>query len=355
MTIICQPALALPDHRVAQQALLDALRERHNHLPALERILGLIRHTTVEQRFFAVPIEQLFEHEGIEKRVARYLTVGIPLACAAIKQALANAHLEAGEIAHFILTSCTAPALLLPALDAYLVNTGILPFQVRRLPIAQMGCHAGATALAQAHAYLLGHPDEHVLVCCVELCSLNEQSIDLDASSFVSRGLFGDGAAAAVVRGDDRGSGLRLLATSQYLVPDTLGDMRYDLDEQGNHFRTKREVVPGLRRGFPVIHAFLERSGYRASDLEFLVSHTGGPRVMDAVVEALGVPEGLIAASRESLREAGNLSSATVLDVLKRTFADRYRPAAGMLGLMLGFGPGSTIEMLLGQWQEEQP
>ncbi|HLI91677.1 MAG TPA: 3-oxoacyl-[acyl-carrier-protein] synthase III C-terminal domain-containing protein, partial [Ktedonobacteraceae bacterium] len=130
---------------------------------------------------------------------------------------------------------------------------------------------------------------------------------------------------------------------------------RYDLDEQGNHFRTKREVVPGLRRGFPVIHAFLERSGYRASDLEFLVSHTGGPRVMDAVVEALGVPEGLIAASRESLREAGNLSSATVLDVLKRTFADRYRPAAGMLGLMLGFGPGSTIEMLLGQWQEEQP
>ncbi len=76
---------------------------------------------------------------------------------------------------------------------------------------------------------------------------------------------------------------------------------------------------------------------------------------MDAVVEALGVPEGLIAASRESLREAGNLSSATVLDVLKRTFADRYRPAAGMLGLMLGFGPGSTIEMLLGQWQEEQP
>jgi 1,3,6,8-tetrahydroxynaphthalene synthase len=353
MPLICKPAIALPGHRVPQQELLDALRQRQSHLPNLERVLGMIRHTTVEQRTFAVPLEQLFEHEGIEKRVERYLTVGVPLARAAIKQALANANLEASDIAHFILISCTAPALLLPALDAYLVNAGALPFQVRRLPIAQMGCHAGATALAQADAYLLGHPDEHVLVCCVELCSLNEQPTDLDASSFVSRGLFGDGATAAVVRGDDRGTGLRILATSQYLVPDTLGDMCYELDGWGNHFRTKREVVPGLRKGFPAIHAFLSRSSYRTSDLDFLVSHTGGPKVMDAVVEALGVDERLIAASRESLREVGNLSSATVLDVLMRTFADRYRPDDGALGLMLGFGPGSTIEMLLGRWQEE--
>jgi 1,3,6,8-tetrahydroxynaphthalene synthase len=351
MSIVCQPALALPKHCVTQRDLLDALRTRYRDLPHLERMLRLVEHTTVEQRYFAAPLSRLFDHEGIERRGARYLAVGIPLALSAIKHALAHAALQADDIAHVILTSCTAPALLLPGLDAYLVNAGAFPCTVRRLPIAQMGCHAGAMALALAHHYLLGHPDENVLICAVELSSLNEQPADTDASTFVSRGLFGDGAAAMVVRGDDRGPGLRLFGSAQYLVPNTTSDMRYELDHLGNHFRTRREVVPGLKKGFPAIHIFLERYGYRASDLDFLVSHTGGPRVMDAVVEALGVPERLIAASRESLREVGNLSSVSVLDVLRRTF-ERFRPHEGDLGLMLGFGPGSTIEMLLAEWRE---
>ncbi len=198
MVLVCQPGEALPDHRLRQQTLIDAFRKRHPHLPGIERMLRLIQHTTVQQRFLAVPLAKLFQQEGIEKREERYLTVGVPLALSAIEQALTNSGLIASEIDHVILTSCTCPGLLLPGLDAYLVNAGAFPATVRRLPIAQMGCHAGATALAQAHAYLLGHSDENVLVCCVELCSLNEQPADLDASSFVSRGLFGDGATAAV-------------------------------------------------------------------------------------------------------------------------------------------------------------
>src|SRR5205823_4738644 len=132
-------------------------------------------------------------------------------------------------------------------LDAYIVNHSDLPFDVRRLPIAQMGCHAGATALAQAYQYLQGdHRKGNVLICCIELCSLNEQPLDEEASMFVSRGLFGDGASACVVRGDAQGCGLRLLDTQQFLVPDTIEHMQYDLDEWGNHFATRREVIAGL-------------------------------------------------------------------------------------------------------------
>jgi 1,3,6,8-tetrahydroxynaphthalene synthase len=353
MALICRPGEALPDYRILQEEYLEAARLGYEgDVEHLERKLSLMAHTSVKQRYFVKPLDALRMHEGVPRRVDQYLEWAPRLALRAINQALVYAGLQALDICALICTSCTSPGLLLPGLDASIVAAGGFPNTIRRLPIAQMGCHAGVTALAQAHAYLLGHPDEHVLVCCVELCSLNEQPADLDASSFVSRGLFGDGATAAVVRGDDRGTGVRILATGQYLVPDTLSDMCYELDELGNHFRTKREVVPGLKKGFPAIHAFLSRSGYQASDLDFLVSHTGGPRVMDAVVEALGVPEQFIAASRESLREVGNLSSAAVLDVLARTFEDRYRPSAESIGLMLGFGPGSTIEMLLGRWQE---
>jgi len=356
MALICRPGEALPTHRIGQEEYLEAARQGYGgRVEHLEGKLGLMAHTSVKQRYCVKPLDTLLLHEGVPRRVDQYLEWAPRLALRAIGQALSCAQLDTGDISALICTSCTSPGLLLPGLDAYIVAAGGFPNTIRRLPIAQMGCHAGVTALAQANAYLLGHPGEHVVVCCVELPSLNEQPADLDASSFVSRGLFGDGATAAVVRGDDRGTGVRILATGQYLVPGTLNNMCYELDELGNHFRTKREVVPGLKKGFPAIHAFLSRAGYQAGDLDFLVSHTGGPRVMDAVMEALGVSEQFMAASRESLREVGNLSSAAVLDVLARTFEDRYRPRVGAVGLLLGFGPGSTIEMLLGMWQEGDP
>lgn len=351
MTLICKPALALPEHCVTQHVLLEALRERYRNLPTLERMLHLIGHTTVEQRYFALPLEQIFEYEGIEKRVERYVSAGLSLALEAIEEALMQAALSAEAVDCLILTSCTCPGPVMPGLDSHIVNASRLPFNVRRLAIAQTGCHGGATALSLAHQYLLGQPDATVLVCAVELCSLNEQPADTALSSFVTRGLFGDGACAVVLKVQSSQQGFRILAASQYLVPETIEHMRYDNDELGNHFATHPHIVRGLKRGFPAIQTFLERHGYSAKDLGFLVCHTGGPRVMDAVVEELGLPEAGIALSRESLRAYGNLSSASVLDVLRRTF-ETNRPRDGMLGLLLGFGPGSTIEMLLGQWQE---
>ncbi len=353
MATICRPGRATPAHVIAQEDLLEALRARYADLDMLEKKVRLIRHTTVKQRYFITPLERLFSHGGIASRVEDYIREGTSLAVKAITQALVNAQVSPADIGYFVLTSCTMPAVILPGLDAYIVNHMGLPHAVRRLPIAQMGCQAGATALAQAHHYLLGHPNENALVCALELCSLNVQPDDTDDSAFVTMGLFGDGCYATVVRGDDREAGLHILDTSQYLVPDTLSDMMYWNDERGNHFDTKREVVPGLKRGFHAIHTFLTTCHCPPSDLSFLVSHTGGPRVMNAVIEGLGVEERLIAASRESLREVGNISSASVLDVLTRTF-DTYRPYQEQRGLLLGFGPGSTIEMLLGTWQESE-
>lgn len=351
MATICFPGRAMPEYVVAQEDLLTTLHRHYAGLDKLELKLQLASNTTVERRYFATPLDRMLVHEGVAQRMEHYIREATPLAISAITQALEHAQLTAFDISLFVLTSCTIPGVLLPGLDAYIVNHMDLPFHIRRLPIAQMGCHAGVTSMAVAHDYLLGHPSKYVLVCNIELCSLNEQPDDTNVSTFVSRGLFGDGAYAAVIRGDDRANGLRLLATNQYLVPDTIPHIQYRVDEKGNHFDTNREVLLGVKNGFPAVHTFLATHGYHPSDLEFLVCHSGGPRVMDLVIDDLGIDEHLIAASRESLREVGNLSSATVLDVLCRTFK-QYRPHDGALGLVLGFGPGTTIEMALARWQD---
>jgi 1,3,6,8-tetrahydroxynaphthalene synthase len=358
MVLVHRPAIVRPDFHVTQEAFLDALRKRHQEDLRLKAKSRLISNTTVCRRSFVRPLEHLFVHEGIVMRQECYVRAATMLALSAIEQALASANLSGSHISSMVVVSCTAPGgTLLPGLDAYILNAyQALPFDIRRLPISQMGCHGGATALAQAHSYLLAHPDQHVLVVAVELPSLNEQPTDTGVSAFVSRGLFGDGACAVVVSGADHGEGpgLRIIQTQQYLVPNTLSHIQYRVDERGLHFDTKSEVVAGLKQGFPAVHAFLAACGYRASELEFLICHTGGPRVMDAVVEALALDESMIAASRESLRECGNLASVSVLDVYSRTFEQRYRPRDGALGLLLAFGPGSTIEMALLRWQEEK-
>lgn len=352
MSIICEPGRVLPAHRVTQQEFLTMLRAHYAGLEQLEWKLKLAANTTVEQRYFVSPLEHLLLHPGVASRVETYIEVGTALALAAIQAALKNANVCAREISHLIVTSCTIPGVLLPGMDVDIVNALDFPPDIRRLPVAQMGCHAGVMALSQAHQYVEAHPGENVLIVNLELCSLNEQPDDTDISSFVSRGLFGDGCLACVVRGDDAASGPRILATRQHLVQGTITHMQYQVDGLGNHFGTHREVVAGLKRGFPAIGAFLQDHGWETDDLAFLICHTGGPRVMDAVRDALGLDERLLAASRESLRMVGNLSSATVLDVLART-CERYRPRPNARGLILGFGPGSTIEMALVRWQEE--
>ena len=350
MTIVCQPALALPAHRVSQPELIEMLRRHCAGMPNLEASLRLVVNTTVQQRHFAIPLEQMLKPSPIAQRVEQYLQVALELALDAIERALSNARLSKQDIAHLIVTSCTIPAVLLPGLDAHIVNAGRFPQTIRRLPIAQMGCHGGATALAQAHSYLLGRPDKNVLICAVELCSLNEQPDDTDASMFVSRGLFGDAACAVVVRGDEMMAGLRILETNQYIARNTLSDICYRNDDSGNHFETKREVLNGVQHGLGAVRDFLAAQGCR--HLDFVVAHNGGPRVLERVAEKLKINIQRLAASQQSLQEIGNVSSVTVLDVLRRTFEERYRPKDGDQGLLLAFGPGTTTEMAQVAWQE---
>jgi 1,3,6,8-tetrahydroxynaphthalene synthase len=353
---ICAPALVWPDHRIPQRAMAQAIADRHRGLPQLDRGLQVINNTGVATRHLVRPLAETLEPAPFGSRNQLYAEHAVQLGTHAATQALATAQLDAADVDALVVVSCTG--YMLPGPDAHIANRLGLRPTVRRLPIQQLGCAAGASALAQAHDFLRAHPfrlvdarPRNALVVAVELCSLSYQPAKTSISDFISTGLFGDGAGAAVVRGDDQASGVRLVANAQHLLPDSTQVIAGATSELGFHFATHPTVRGAVPRVLPAVEAFLAQRGRKPGDLEFVICHTGGPAVLRGVQAGLGLAPELLGLSWQSLREVGNVSSVVVLDVLRRTF-DQQRPNHGALGLILAFGPGFTSEMLLGTWQE---
>jgi predicted naringenin-chalcone synthase len=355
MAVVCEPRTVRPAYEVHQAELIEAIGTRYPDPPRLSTGVRMMEHTSVRTRYFVTPPEEALVHEGVAGRSRRFAREGRRLAAAAAWEALDAAGVGVDDVEILIVTSCTG--FPMPGLDAMLCNdTGMRPSV--RLPVSQLGCAGGAAAMAFAHDLCRSRPGSHALIVTVELASLCFQPDDLfgpaAVSSFVSAGLFGDGAAAVVVRGDGDGTGLETIAARIELLPDSEGHIAYRHDERGIHFDTNPAMLTALPHMAPAMHRFLADEGVTAEDLDFLICHTGGPRILDGVVEGLGVDEDYVAASRESLARVGNLSSVTVLDVLERTIADR-RPLAGDLGLVIGIGPGVTTALVLVRWRETTP
>ncbi|HZC99744.1 MAG TPA: 3-oxoacyl-[acyl-carrier-protein] synthase III C-terminal domain-containing protein [Actinomycetes bacterium] len=356
MATICEPALVWPDHRIPQEDMARAVADRHSGLPHLSRGLQVIHNTEVATRHMVRPLEETLEPAPFGFRNQLYTEHAVQLGTQAAKQALQRAALDPADIDALVVVSCTG--YMLPGPDAYIAGAVGLKPTVRRLPIQQLGCAAGGSALAQAQDYLWAHPrrpeDGHpsnVLVVAVELCSLSYQPTKTSISDFISTGLFADGAGAVVVRADDQATGVRLLGNAQHLVPASTEVIAGTTSELGFHFATNPKVRSTVPKVIPTVEGFLAQHGCKPDDLEFVICHTGGPAVLRAVTDGLGLAPELLDLSWRSLREVGNVSSVVVLDVLRRTF-DQRRPKPGALGLVLAFGPGFTSEMLLGTWQE---
>jgi alkylresorcinol/alkylpyrone synthase len=222
---------------------------------------------------------------------------------------------------------------------------------VKRVPMFGLGCVAGAAAVSRAADYLRGHPDGVALVLCVELCSLTFQREDRSVANLISTGLFGDGAAAAVLVGQKRrASGPEVLATRSIFYPDTEGVMGWDIGAHGFRIVLSAEVPTVARERVPVdVDGFLGDLGRSRAQIARWIAHPGGPKVLQALQDGLGLSAEDLRCSWRSLARAGNLSSASVVMILEETL--RTNPAkAGALGLMLAMGPGFCSELLLLRW-----
>jgi len=339
---------ALPPHRYGQDELFEALGKvwaGRFHNP--RRLEEIHRNVLVGGRHLALPLEAYEKLQGFGDANAAYIDCGLTLGERAIREALAGAGLVPEDVDHVF--SVTVTGIAAPSLDARLANRLPLRSDVKRTPIFGLGCVAGAAGIARASDYLRAFPDQTAVLLSVELCSLTLQRADFSIANLIATGLFGDGAAAVVLRGaDTEGVGPRVVATRSVLYPNTERVMGWDVGDGGFQVVLSADV-PRLAAGLrPDVDRFLADQGLDLSDVDVFLSHPGGPKVLQAIEQALALPPDALARSWEHLASVGNLSSASVLFVLADVLADP--PAPGTFGLLLAMGPGFCSELVLLQW-----
>jgi alkylresorcinol/alkylpyrone synthase len=341
-------ATALPAHTMSREEVKSYMRavfpldERR-----LRALYGVVDNSRIEKRHSIFPLDYFIEPRPLKQITAEYQEHAIGLGRQAVCSALSAAGLHAADIDLFITVSCTG--VMIPSLDAYLMNDlGFRP-GARRLPITELGCAAGAAALGHAWQFLRGFPEGRVLVLAVELPTLTFQRNDLSQANLISCALFGDGAAAAVVTGE-KTAGPRMMGAGSFLFPQSLDAMGFDLRETGFHIILAREVPDLIRsRIRQLVGDFLEQHGRRKEEIEAWVLHPGGQKLLAYVEQELELAPEQTQPSWDVLREYGNLSSASVLFVLER-WLSQHAVRAGAPGLLMGFGPGFSAEMVLLEW-----
>jgi 1,3,6,8-tetrahydroxynaphthalene synthase len=329
---------------------LDLAERVHHGHPQLGLALRLIRNTGVQTRRIVRPITEILEHPGFAPRNAVYEEEAKQRVPPVVREALANAGVEAPDIDLIVFVSCTG--FMMPSLTAWLINNMDFQYTTKQLPIAQMGCAGGGSAINRAHDYCRAHPDANVLIVACEFCSLCYQPTDMAVGNLLANGLFGDAVAAAVVRGQG-GTGPWLERNASYLIPGTERWISYDVRETGFHFRLDRRVPATMEPLSPALRRLAGEIAWDASDLDFYVVHAGGPRILDDLSRLLGVDPQKFRYSRATLENYGNIASAVVLDALRRVFEDGgARP--GSRGMIAGFGPGITAEVCMATWVSEE-
>ncbi len=347
MPKILSAAHALPPHLVPQEqirALAPPLFE--GRVPDLERLLSIFDRSRISRRPLMRPPEWYLGRRPPSEANRIYLEEGLPLLAKAVRECLESAALHPDRIDHLITVSSTGYAT--PTLDARLINEEGFRPTTSRAPLWGLGCAGGAAGLARAFDYCRAHPKAHVLVSALECCSLTFFGGDASKKNLVATALFGDGAAAVLVGGEETGgAGPRMRATRSHLFPDSYRIMGWDFHGEGMELVLSPRLPTLVRQELPgLVKDFLSERGMRMDDLRHHILHPGGAKVIDACRQALGLGEEELALTEEVLWEQGNLSSVSVLVVLEKWLAGGWRERPGP-GLLAAFGPGFSAEMVL--------
>jgi alkylresorcinol/alkylpyrone synthase len=350
MTRIAAVAPVLPAFAYTQAEITAELAPLISTVPSRRAVLERMHAASgIGTRHTALPIERYRDLGTFRQSNDTFIQVATDLAERALRTALADVGLEPPDVDFVMFTSVTG--ISAPSVDALLVSRLGLRPDVKRLPSFGLGCVGGAAGIARVNDYLVGHPLEVGVLISVELCSLTLQRDDETIANFVATGLFGDGAAAVVLVGDERGEpGIRIIDTRSSFYPDTTDVIGWHIGGSGFEIVLTAGVAEVIERHFPVeVAAFLADHELAVSDVASWVAHPGGPRVLEAFAHSLDLPESAFALSWASLDRVGNLSSAAVLHVL-RDFMDAG-PQSGSPGLLFALGPGVSAEFVLLEWQ----
>ena len=304
-----------------------------------QRLMPVYDNAGVETRYFSRPLEWFLNPRGWTISNAAYLEVAEHLLARATGEAVEKAGLEASDIDTIVTVSSTGVAT--PSLEARLLTRLGFRADVKRLPVFGLGCGGGVLGLARA-AQMGAGGGETVLLLVVELCSLTFRLDDLAKSNLVATALFGDGAAALIL--SPSGDGPAVTGWGEHTWPDTLDVMGWRVEDPGLGVIFQRSIPDIVRTRFrAAADGFLARHGLAISDIDHFVCHPGGAKVIDALEAALSRPPGALTATREALRDYGNMSAASVLFALD--IALRRKPGGRLL--LTALGPGFSAGFCL--------
>jgi len=313
----------------------------------LDAMMTVIDHAQVHQRHSIFPVDYIIQKRSLEQLSLEYKEHAIRLGCEAAERCLSKAGMTPGDIDMIITVSCTG--FMIPSLDAHLINLMGFRSNVRRLPLTELGCAAGAMALALAADAVRASPGASVLIVAVELPTLTFQRGDMSQANLISCVLFGDGAAAAVVTGRPA-AGPCIVDAETYTFPQSLDAMGFDLRDSGFHIVLSKDVPQMIKEKIrTLVDDFLLRSGLSRQSLSAFLLHPGGQKLLSYVEQELGLDRSDTQVSWDVLGEYGNLSSATILFILDAWLKTRQMNS-GDFGLAAAFGPGFSAEFLLLKW-----
>jgi alkylresorcinol/alkylpyrone synthase len=356
---IASVGTAFPPHRYPQAVITQALKDRMKDKLEMPGIMDRLHSNCgVDHRHIMFPLDTLGTLSGFGPSNDLWIKGALELGQQAIRKALDHVGLTPSDISAIFFTSVTGIAC--PSIDARLVNLMGFPRNIKRTPIFGLGCVAGAAGIARATDYVRAFPKQYALLLSVELCSLTWQENDRSMAHMVASGLFGDGAAAVVLAGEEtplaqkptsvRNPCPRVVDTLSTFYPDTEHLMGWNINHTGFNIVLSADVPELVRTELRnTVEGFLADNDLGMENICSFIFHSGGPKVLKAMESSLSLPPHALAPSWNSLRERGNLSSASVLTVMQ-DFLLNHPGSPGCYSLMGAMGPAFCSELLLLQW-----
>ena len=353
MSIIRKVVTENAPYHVDQKEIVQVVRNLFGeNYKDIERLLQVFGNGQSEGRYFAAPLDWFEKERGLEEKNRLYIEEAVRMGSRAVERCLQETATGKDEVDAFIFVSSSGMAT--PTIDARIMNNLKMPPHIKRLPIWGLGCAGGAAGLSRAHDYCKAYPDAKVLVLCLELCSLTFQRSDLSKSNLIGTSLFSDGSACALVTGENAAgndTGFFIHDTQSTLMADSEDVMGWDVKDEGLHVVFSRDIPRIIESWLqPNLDQFLGKLDKRTEDIQHFIAHPGGKKVLEAYEKSLSIGTEKTENARCVLRDFGNMSSPTVLYVLKEFM--EQQPKAGEQGLLTALGPGFSSEMLWLEWTE---
>jgi alkylresorcinol/alkylpyrone synthase len=330
-------ATSVPPHVLLQKDVLAAAWDGFgSRFPEFERFSSIFSNTGIIKRHAVKPFDWYLEPRSWPERTEAFLEGAEALFVEVAEKALANAHLTGAEI-DTVVTVCST-GIATPSLEARVAHRMGFRSDVMRVPVFGLGCAGGASGLSIASRLAQARPGSNVLLVTIELCSLAVRHDELTKANIVAISLFGDGAAAIILRAGDGGA-TRIENAGEHLWPDTLGVMGWSVDPQGFGVIFRRTIPDFVTAHLsPAVARILAGMRLSMTDIDRFICHPGGAKVIVALEAALALDQGALHSEREVIADYGNMSSPTILFVLEKARA-RGLPARSLLTAL---GPGFT-------------